>query len=137
MNYSAFVRIMHEFTCIRMNSKCVHNCALNVCADMHIHTYVYAYVFSVSSSVTNATATLDTPNNYRTLHTITVNCTINPDSIADMCEVIAIANGQTLNGNCKKPCLSNLTFNCCTCICMYVIILVRTYICGYVCIYLY
>jgi len=54
--------------------------------------------FPVSSSVTNATVTLDTPNEYRTLHSITVNCTINPDSTADICEAMATANGQTLNG---------------------------------------
>ena len=82
----------------------------------------------MSSSVTDATATLDTPNNYRTLHSITVNCTINPDSTADMCEVTATANGLILKGNCKKPYLSNLILNCCTCIRMYVIILLRIWL---------
>ena len=54
----------------------------------------------MAPSVTDATATLDTPNENRTLHSITVTCTINPDSTADRCEVIATANGQaTLTGN--------------------------------------
>ena len=44
--------------------------------------------------------TLDTPNENRTLHSITVTCTIHPGSDADMCEVRTIAaNGQTLIGN--------------------------------------
>ena len=57
------------------------------------------YVFPVFPSVINATATLVTPNENRTLHSITVTCTINPDSTADMCEVRAIANDQTFISN--------------------------------------
>ena len=57
-------------------------------------------IFPVSSSVTEATATLGIPNENRTLYSITVTCTIHPDSVADMCEVIATANnGHTLRGN--------------------------------------
>ena len=55
--------------------------------------------FPVSSSVTNATVTLDTPNENRTLHSITVNCTISLNSTADTCEVTASNDNQTLNGN--------------------------------------
>ena len=50
----------------------------------------------MAPSVTDATVTLDTPNEDRTLHSITVVCTINPDSDADMCEVMATANRQTI-----------------------------------------
>jgi len=45
-------------------------------------------------------ATLDTPNEDRTLHTITVTCISNPDSIPDQCVVMAIPNdgGNKLTG---------------------------------------
>lgn len=56
-------------------------------------------IFPVSSSVIEATAALGTPNENKTLYSITVTCTIHPDSNADMCEVIVTANGQTLTGN--------------------------------------
>jgi len=39
-------------------------------------------------------ATLDTPNENRMQHTITVTCTIDPDSMADQCVVMAMADGQ-------------------------------------------
>ena len=60
---------------------------------------MYVYVFPVAPSVIDATATLDTPNENRLLHSITVKCVIHPDSTADMCEVMIIANGQTLTDN--------------------------------------
>ena len=56
--------------------------------------YICTHVFPVSSSITDATATLVTPNENRTLHSITVTCAINPDSTADMCVVRAMADGQ-------------------------------------------
>ena len=48
----------------------------------------------MSSSVTDATATLITPNENRTEHSITVTCTIHSDSTADQCVVMAMADGQ-------------------------------------------
>ena len=61
---------------------------------IRIYTYVY---FPVSPSVIDTTTTLVAPNE---LYSITVTCTIHRDSTADMCEVIATANGQTaLTGN--------------------------------------
>ena len=75
----------------------------------------------VSSSVANATTTLDTPNENRTLHSITVTCTVNLDSTSDMCEVIATANGQmTLTGNYYLYTYI-LVCNCylCTCACVH------------------
>ena len=72
-------------------------------------------IFPVSSSVTEATATLGTANENRTLHSITVTCTIHPDSTADMCEVIATANSQTtLTGN-EYMCIYVCAY---ICICM-------------------
>lgn len=61
--------------------------------------YVDMNIFTVSSSVTEATATLGTSNENRTLYSITVTCTIHPNSRANMCEVMATGNGQTLTGN--------------------------------------
>ena len=61
---------------------------------------VYTY-FPVSSSVTNATVTMITPeNDTNTTYSITITCTIHPDSDTDVCEVRAIGNnGQVLPGN--------------------------------------
>ena len=54
----------------------------------------------MSSSVTDATATLVTPNENRTEHSIAVTCSIHSDSTADQCVVMAMADGQaTLIGN--------------------------------------
>ena len=55
---------------------------------------ICTYFFPVSSSVTDAAATLVTPKENRTLHSITVNCTVRPDSTADMCVVMASSNDQ-------------------------------------------
>ena len=57
--------------------------------------------FVVSSSVSDAQVTTIIPEDAtNSTYSITVNCTINPDSTADMCEVTATANGQIiLTGN--------------------------------------
>ena len=55
--------------------------------------YTYAYVIPVAPSVTEAVATLVTPNENRTEHSITVTCTVHPESDADMCVVMAMADG--------------------------------------------
>ena len=60
-----------------------------------VHTYyTYAYIIPVASSVTEAVATLVTPNENRTEHSITVTCTVRPESNADMCVVMAMADGR-------------------------------------------
>ena len=46
----------------------------------------------LASSVTNAVTTLSTPNATNELHSITVTCTIHPDSTADQCVVMAMAD---------------------------------------------
>ena len=60
---------------------------------------MYTY-FPVSPSVTNAEVTMITPEDATNrTYSITITCTINPVSDADMCEVRTTANGQTLTGN--------------------------------------
>ena len=53
------------------------------------------YVILVAPPVTEAMATLVTPNENRVEHSITVTCTVRPDSDADMCVVMAMAVGRT------------------------------------------
>ena len=56
---------------------------------------MHAYVIPVAPSVTEVVATLVTPNDSITEHSITVTCTVHPDSNADMCVVMAMAVGRT------------------------------------------
>ena len=44
--------------------------------------------------MTNTVAILNTPNATNELHSITVTCTIHPDSTADQCVVMAMADGR-------------------------------------------
>ena len=53
------------------------------------------YIIPVAPSVTETVATLVTPNENRTEHSITVTCTVRPESDADMCVVMAMADGRT------------------------------------------
>ena len=51
--------------------------------------------------MTNAVAILNAPNATNELHSITVTCTIHPDSTADQCVVVAMADGRvTRTGMC-------------------------------------
>ena len=74
-------------------------------ADVHLVScsllmYICTCDFVVSSSVSDAQVTTITPEDAtNSTYSITVNCTINPDSTANMCEVMATANGQILTGN--------------------------------------
>ena len=56
--------------------------------------YICIYVIPVAPSVTEAMATLVTPNENKTEHSITVTCTVRPESDADMCVVITMADGR-------------------------------------------
>ena len=47
----------------------------------------------LASSVTNAVTILNAPNATNEVHSITVTCTIHPDSTADQCVVMAMADG--------------------------------------------
>ena len=60
-----------------------------------MYVYVHVYVILVAPSVTEAVATLVTPNDSITEHSIIVTCTVHPDSDADMCVVMAMAVGRT------------------------------------------
>ena len=44
--------------------------------------------------MTNTSVTLTSPNVTNELYNITVTCTIHPDSTADQCVVIAVADGE-------------------------------------------
>ena len=61
--------------------------------------YICTHIFPVSSSVTDAVTVITPDDATNTTYSITVTSTINPYSDADMCEVMAIINGQTLTGN--------------------------------------
>ena len=50
--------------------------------------------YPVSSSVTSTTVTPISPNLTSELYNITVTCTIHPDSTADQCVVMAVADGS-------------------------------------------
>ena len=51
--------------------------------------------------MTNAVVILNTPNATNELHSITVTCTIHPNSTADQCVVMAMADGRvTRTGMC-------------------------------------
>ena len=52
------------------------------------------FVSSVTSSVTSTTVTPISPDVISELYNITVTCTIHPDSKADQCVVVAMADGQ-------------------------------------------
>ena len=54
----------------------------------------YQLVFAVFSSVTNAVTILNALNATNELYNITVTCTIHPDSTADQCVVMAMADGR-------------------------------------------
>ena len=51
-------------------------------------------MFAVAPSVTDVVAVLDTPNQYRDMHSVTVTCTIHPESEAELCEAVLIASGN-------------------------------------------
>ena len=57
---------------------------------------MHTFAIPVAPSVTEAVATLVTPNEYRIEHSITVTCTVRPESDADMCVVMAMADGRTI-----------------------------------------
>ena len=50
-------------------------------------------LWPTASSVTSTTVTLISPNVTSELYSITVTCTIHPDSAADMCVVMAMSDG--------------------------------------------
>ena len=72
------------------------------CYNVHNFNIVYVDTLysAVTSSVTSTTVATITSNVTSELYNITVTCTIHPDSIADQCVVMAMADGGvTRTGN--------------------------------------
>ena len=66
-----------------------------------MHTYYNFHSLPVDSSVITAVATVISPNVTKSLYNITVTCTIHPNSTADHCVVMAIADNRvTRMGKC-------------------------------------
>ena len=55
---------------------------------------MHTFIIPVAPSVTEAVATMVIPNENRTERSITVTCTVHPDSDTDMCVVMAMADGR-------------------------------------------
>ena len=54
----------------------------------------YVFLQPSASSVTNTVAILSAPNATNGQHSITVICTIHPDSTADLCVVMAVGDDK-------------------------------------------
>ena len=54
----------------------------------------YKFFSFSDTSITDAVTVLSTPNATNELHSITVTCTIHPNSTADQCIVMTMANGR-------------------------------------------
>ena len=52
---------------------------------------------SLASSMTNTVAILNAPNATNEVHSITVTCTIHPNSTADQCVVMAMDDGRVIS----------------------------------------
>ena len=110
---------MYMSTHVRMlvlHVRTLQNCMSSVqnCMSSVYITYVQVYVrlnicinctcvIPVAPSVTEAMATLVTPNDNITEHSITVTCTDHPDSDADMCVVMVMAVGRTTREGIYMP----------------------------------
>ena len=62
----------------------------NQCSTFNIIIRTYVYTSFVASSVTNAVVVPNAPNATNGLNSITVICTIHPNSTADQCVVRAV-----------------------------------------------
>ena len=93
---------------------------------------MHTFVIPVAPSVTEAVATLVTPNEYRTEHSITVTCTVRPESDADVCVVMAMADGiMTRSSKYVRSYIMNAHTICF----LFVYICTYMYVCTHVCIY--
>ena len=68
---------------------------------------MHTFVILVAASVTEAVATLVTPNQNRTEYSITVTCTVCPESDADICVVMAMADGRMTRSGTKCMTISH------------------------------
>ena len=57
------------------------------------------FIQPLAPSVTNTVAMLNAPNATNEVHSITVTCTIHPNSTADQCVVMAMNDGVISTGN--------------------------------------
>ena len=73
---------------------CKSGCLPVICLKLCLCIKLHIYIIPVAPSVTEAVATLVTPNENRTEHSITVICTVRTKSDADMCVVMAVADGR-------------------------------------------
>ena len=81
--------------------------------------YVHTFDIPVGLSVTEAVATLITPNENRTEHSITVTCTVRPESYAEMCVVMAMADGRMTRSGTKCMTISHAFYlYAYTCVCI-------------------
>ena len=65
--------------------------------DIHIANYtivIFSLFQILATSVTNAVSILNAPNATNELYSITVTCTVHPNSDADQCVVMAMADGK-------------------------------------------
>ena len=85
----------------------------------NIAMYVHTFDIPVGPSVTEAVATLVTPNENRTEYSIIVTCTVHPESDADMCVVMAMADGRMTRSGTKRMTISHAFYSyayMCVCI---------------------
>ena len=73
---------------------CSMECMFMYYTHNYVHAYMRTYIIPVAPSVTEAVATMVTPNENRTEHSFTVTCNVRPKSDADMCVVMAMADGR-------------------------------------------
>ena len=60
---------------------------------------MFVCLFTVAPSITNLVVVLDTPNEYKDIHSISVTCIINLESEAKLCEVALTTPGNiTITG---------------------------------------
>ena len=57
----------------------------------------FSFFRSLASSVTNTVAILNAPNATNEVHSITVTCTIHPNSTADQCVVMAMDDSRVIS----------------------------------------
>ena len=91
----------------------------------HKILYLVCVFLKDGPSVTDTQALLDAPNNESEVHSVTVTCTIDLQSTAEQCEVMAIphTSGETVTGNncmcvcaCIRACVCGVRV--CVCVCV-------------------
>ena len=86
------------------------------------------FAIPVAPSVTEAVATLVTPNENRTEHSITVTCTVHSESDAGMC-VVMVEQLEKVNSYIMNETSHAFYIHIRTCVCTYLLICI-VYICN-------